>query len=153
MWRNEDVLEFVEWLRRFNHGPERSEGKAGFYGLDLYSLYGSLQEVLRYLDKNDPEAARRARYRYSCFEDYGEDTQAYGYAASFGFSGSCEREVVQQLVEMQKRAEALARRDGMAAEDEMFFAEQNARVVKNAEQYYRSMFQGRVSSWNLRTAT
>jgi erythromycin esterase-like protein len=150
MWRNEDVLEFVEWLHRFNNGLESSEGKAGFYGLDVYSLYSSMQEVLRYLDKNDPEAARRARYRYSCFEHYGEDTQAYGYAASFGFSESCEREVVQQLMDMQKRAEALARRDGMAAEDEMFFAEQNARVVKNAEQYYRSMFQGRVWSWNLR---
>jgi erythromycin esterase-like protein len=98
----------------------------------------------------DPEAARRARYRYSCFEHFGEDTQAYGYAASVGITDSCENEVVTQLIELQRRAADLAQRDGRVAADEFFFAEQNARLVKNAEQYYRSMFQGRVSSWNLR---
>jgi erythromycin esterase-like protein len=124
--------------------------KVGFYGLDLYSLHNSIEVVLAYLDKVDGEVARRARYRYSCFEDFGEDTQAYGYAAGFGLTESCEDEVVGQLIELQRRAAELARRDGRVAADEFFFAEQNARLVKNAEQYYRSMFLGRTSSWNLR---
>src|SRR5947209_16234247 len=97
MWRNTVVLEFVGWLRDLNeHLPEGSP-KVGFYGLDLYSLYGSMQAVLSYLDKVDPEAARRARYRYSCFEHFGEDSQAYGYASSFGLTESCETEVINQL--------------------------------------------------------
>ena len=150
MWRNADVLEFVEWLRAYNDGRPAGTAKAGFYGLDLYSLFGSIQAVLAYLDRVDPEAARRARFRYSCFDHFGEDTQAYGYAASFQFSESCEREVLTQLVEIQRRAADYARRDGRVAADEFFFAEQNARLVKNAEQYYREMFAGRVNSWNLR---
>jgi erythromycin esterase-like protein len=150
MWRNADVLDFVGWLRSYNDNLAASEQKVGFYGLDLYSLHSSMEAVLRYLDKVDPEAAQRARYRYSCFEDFGEDTQRYGYAASFGLTESCEQEVVGQLVELQRRAAELARRDGRVAADEFFFAEQNARLVKNAEAYYRSMFRGRVSSWNLR---
>src|SRR5215813_1936730 len=122
----------------------------GFYGLDLYSLNASIVAVLGYLDTIDPEAARRARYRYGCFEHFGEDTQAYGYAASIGLSKSCEDEVVSQLIELQRRAAEYAGRDGRVAPDEFFYAEQNARLVKNAEEYYRSMFRGRVSSWNLR---
>jgi erythromycin esterase-like protein len=122
----------------------------GFYGLDLYSLFSSIEAVLHYLEEVDPEAAARARYRYSCFEHYGEDTQAYGYAASFGITASCEDQAVQQLRELQRRAGELSRRDGRIPEDEFFYAEQNARLVANAEEYYRTMFRGRVSSWNLR---
>src|SRR5205085_9463288 len=103
-----------------------------------------------YLDKVEPEAARRARHRYGCFEDFGEDTQAYGYAASFGLTEPCQREAISQLVNLQRRATEYARRDGRVAEDDYFYAEQNARLVKNAEAYYRAMFRGRVSSWNLR---
>ena len=150
MWRNADVLDFVGWLRDHNDRLGPRGQPVGFYGLDLYSLYGSIRAVLTYLDRVDPDAAKRARYRYSCFEDYGEDTQAYGYAAGFDLSASCEREVVEQLVELQRQAGDYARRDGRLAEDELFFAEQNARVIKNAEEYYRTMFRGRVSSWNLR---
>ena len=150
MWRNADVLDFVGWLREHNDRVTGYERKVGFYGLDLYSLNHSIQTVLEYLDKVDPEAARRARYRYSCFEDFGEDAQAYGYAAGFGLTQSCEREVLEQLVELQRKASEYARMDGRVAEDELFFAEQNARLIKNAEQYYRTMFGGRVSSWNLR---
>jgi erythromycin esterase-like protein len=149
MWRNTDVVAFVEWLRTHNE-PLPASRCAGFYGIDLYSLSASVQAVLRYLDKADPAAAKRARQRYSCFDHYAEDTQAYGYAATVGLTEPCEREVVSQLVEMQRNALELARRDGRLAEDEFFFAEQNARVVKNAEEYYRSMFGGRVESWNLR---
>lgn len=148
MWRNADVLDFVGWLRNYNE--HRHSQRAGFYGLDLYSLHASIRAVLDFLDKVDPDAARRARYRYACFESFGEDTQAYGYAASFGLSKSCENEAISQWVEMRQRAADLARRDGRVARDAFFFAEQNARLVKNAEEYYRAMFHERVSSWNLR---
>jgi erythromycin esterase-like protein len=106
--------------------------------------------VISYLEKVDPEAARRARYRYSCFEHFGEDTQAYGYAAGFNLSESCEDEVIDQLIELQQHTADYARRDGQVAEDEFFYAEQNARLAKDAEEYYRTMFSRRVSSWNLR---
>jgi erythromycin esterase-like protein len=150
MWRNAEVLDFLGWLRDHNELQLAPDRKVGFYGLDLYSLYRSIEVVLAYLDKVDPEAARRARYRYSCFEDFGEDSQAYGYAASFGLTPSCEREALEQLVELQCKAAEEARRYGQLANDEAFFVEQNARVVRNAEQYYRTMFGGPVSSWNLR---
>lgn len=150
MWRNRDVVDLVTWLRDYNSSLPQGDGRVGFYGLDLYSLFGSIEAVLRYLDEVDPEAAQRARYRYACFEHFGEDSQAYGYAAEFGMSKPCEDEVVQQLLELQRRAGAPAAQGGAAGEDEHFFAEQNARLVMNAEEYYRTMFRGRISSWNLR---
>jgi erythromycin esterase-like protein len=146
MWRNTVVLEFVEWLRNAN-SSRTENAKTGFFGLDLYSLFNSMAAVVAYLDRVDREAARRARYRYSCFEHFAEDSQAYGYAASFDLSRSCEDEAVNQLVEMQRRAMEYLNRSGG---EHFFDAEQNARLVKNAEQYYRSMFRGRQSSWNLR---
>jgi erythromycin esterase-like protein len=150
MWRNRAVLDFVEWLRA--HNASRAEGstRAGFYGLDLYSLHTSIEAVLKYLDRVDPDAARRARSRYACFEHFGEDVQRYGYAAAFGLTESCEGEVIGQLVELRRRAADYAARDGRVAEDEFFYAEQNARLVRNAEEYYRSMFRGRAESWNMR---
>ncbi|HEX6184468.1 MAG TPA: erythromycin esterase family protein [Pyrinomonadaceae bacterium] len=150
MWRNTVVVEFVEWLRAYNDALPASATKVGFYGLDLYSLYTSIEAVLGYLDKVDPEAARRARGRYSCFEHFGEDTTAYAYAAVYGAAESCAPAVVEQLVELRRRASELANRDGRVARDEFFYAEQNARLVRNAEEYYRSMFRGRVNSWNMR---
>lgn len=150
MWRNADVLTFVDWLREYNQALPHGARRAGFYGLDLYSMFTSMHEVVRYLDGVDPEAARRARYRYGCFDQFGEDSQAYGYAAEVGATRSCEDQAVQQLEDMRKRAADLASRDGRIPEDEFFYAEQNARLVLNAEEYYRSMFGGRISSWNLR---
>jgi erythromycin esterase-like protein len=149
MWRNTVVLEFVQWLREYNDARPARE-KVGFYGIDLYSLFTSIDAVLSYLDTTDPSAAQRARFRYSCFDHFGEDTQAYGYAASFGMSKTCEREVVEQLIELTREAGESAKRGGRADPDELFYVEQNARLVKNAEEYYRTMFRGRVSSWNLR---
>jgi erythromycin esterase-like protein len=149
MWRNTVVVEFVDWLRRHN-APLEAGARTGFYGLDLYSLHSSVAAVLNYLDKVDPAAAARARYRYGCFEDYGEEPQSYGYAAAFNLTKSCEDDVVAQLMELRRRAADYASRDGRVAEDDYFFAEQNARLVQNAEQYYRSMFGGRTDSWNLR---
>ncbi len=149
MWRNRNVLEFVEWLREHNDTlpPER---RAGFYGLDLYSLFASIEAVLDFLEQVDPDAARRARQRYACFDHFGEDTQAYGYAAEFGLTPSCEADVIAQLVELQRGTAEFTRRDGRTGVDELFFVEQNARLVKNAEEYYRTMFRGRVESWNVR---
>lgn len=153
MWRNADVLDFVGWLKEHNEGSGRhGRSKVGFYGLDLYSLHNSMDAVLRYLDRVDSEAAQRARYRYGCFEHFDENLQAYGYAAGFNLSESCEKEVIRQLVELRAHAADYALRDGRVAADEFFSAEQNARLVQNAERYYREMFRGRVSSWNLRDA-
>jgi erythromycin esterase-like protein/hypoxanthine phosphoribosyltransferase len=151
MWRNGVMLDFVGWLREHNERTGRSlRAKAAFYGLDLYSLYRSIHEVIAYLEGVDPLAASRARERYACFDHFGGEAQSYGAAAAFGAGESCEREAIEQLVELQRHAPDYARRDGLIAEDEFFYAEQNARTVRDAEQYYRSMFGGRVSSWNLR---
>jgi erythromycin esterase-like protein len=150
MWRNRVILDFVAWLRSSNERQTDESARAGFYGLDLYSLNASIGAVLEYLAKVDPEAARRAQARYSCFDHFGDDAQAYGYATSLGVAEPCEDEVVQQLLELQRRATELAMRDGYVAEDEYFSAAQNARLARNAERYYRSMFRGRVSAWNLR---
>ncbi|HEY0140770.1 MAG TPA: erythromycin esterase family protein [Thermoanaerobaculia bacterium] len=143
MWRNADVLDFCGWLRAWNDGLADGDAKVGFYGVDLYSLFSSIEAVIGYLEQVDPEAAVRARNRYSCFDHYGEEPQAYGYAAAFA-SQTCQDEVVNQLTELRRRA------GKHLPSDEFFYAEQNARLVANAEEYYRSMFAGRVSSWNLR---
>ena len=150
MWRNADVLDFIGWLREYNDSLPSGATRIGFYGLDLYSLHASIQAVLNYLDKVDPEGAQRARHRYACFEHFGQDPQEYGYAAGLGLSHTCESEVITQLIDLQRRAREYARRDGRIAADDFFYAEQNARLVKDAEQYYRTMFRERVSSWNLR---
>jgi erythromycin esterase-like protein/predicted phosphoribosyltransferase len=150
MWRNTVVLDFVEWLRQHNDAQASQETKTGFYGLDLYSLHRSAEAVIRFLEQSDPEAAQRARMRYACFDHFGDDPQAYGYMTSIGTAEPCEDEVVHQLLDLQRRSAELSRRDGRIAEDEFFSAEQNARVAKNAEQYYRAMFRGHISSWNLR---
>jgi erythromycin esterase-like protein len=149
MWRNGDVLDFVGWLRSHNDHVEEVK-RAGFFGLDLYSMHASMEAVLGYLRVVDPEAARRAMIRYACFDHFGEDPQAYGYAVSRGLAPSCEPQVLNQLIELRRAAAEYARRDGRVAFDDLFYAEQNARLVANAEQYYRAMFGSRVSSWNLR---
>jgi erythromycin esterase-like protein len=99
MWRNTAVVDFIGWLR--DHNASRAVAdRAGFYGLDLYSLHRSIEAVLTYLGKVDPRAADRARYRYGCFDMFGEDPQAYGYASSLGLSRDCEDEVTAQLIEL-----------------------------------------------------
>ncbi len=127
MWRNRDVA----GVRRVAPGPQRRHRhpatKARFYGLDLYSLQASIEAVIDYLDRVDPAEAARARDRYSCFDHVGAEGQAYGYALAYQARIPCENEVVTQLIELRRRAEAYLRRDGWIAEDELFFAEQNAR--------------------------
>lgn len=147
MWRNTEVVRLLDWMRARNAALPPQAVKAGFYGLDLYSLFKSIDAVLLYLQDVDPEAAKRAKARYACFDHYQEDSQRYGYAAAFGMSASCEQAVLEQLRDMHLRQ---AEPGEGADADEFFYAHRNAILVKNAEEYYRSMFRGRVSSWNLR---
>ena len=152
MWRNTVVRDFVGWLR-WHNGRRAAQGErqTGFYGLDLYSLHRSMQEVIGYLDTVDPSAANRARARYACFDhSAGDDGQAYGHAAAFGAGPNCERQAIEQLVELQRNASGYLAADGEPAQDELFYAQQNAATVANAEAYYRGMFAGRVTSWNMR---
>jgi erythromycin esterase-like protein/predicted phosphoribosyltransferase len=146
MWRNTEVAEFVEWLRAHNDSLPAGTRKVGFFGLDLYSLHASMKAVLHFLERVDPEAAKRARERYACFERF-ENEQVYGLIASTGASKSCQDAAVRQLVELQQRARQYP--PGVS-EDEIFFVEQNARLVVNAETYYRTVFLGDSLSWNVR---
>ena len=146
MWRNVEVAEFVTLVREYNDALAAATPTVGFYGLDLYSLHRSMEAVIEYLDGVDREAAQRARDRYACFDQFGRDPQVYAYEAGISGAEPCEQEAVQQLVELQ----AMARRNGRVDPDAQFFAEQNARLVVDAEEYYRAMFRGGVESWNLR---
>jgi erythromycin esterase-like protein len=150
MWRNRETVELVEWLRVHNADVYAPEQRVGFYGVDLYSLRNSMDAVIRYLERTDPTAARIARHRYSCFDHLAEDPQRYGYAATFGMRRDCENEVIRQLIELQARSATVAAHGNGHAADELFDAQQNARVAQNAEAYYRTMFMGRDESWNLR---
>jgi erythromycin esterase-like protein len=146
MWRNNDVIDFVTWLREWNDSLHDPAAKVGFYGLDLYSLYSSIEGVVAYLDEIDPEAAQRARARYACFDHYRSDPQVYAYETAFGGAEPCERQAIEQLLEL---LDARASVEPLA-DDRHFYAEQNARLIVNAEEYYRTMFYGGETSWNLR---
>ncbi|MDB4953701.1 MAG: erythromycin esterase [Myxococcales bacterium] len=149
MWRNADVLDLIGWLRTYNDHVAEDSRKIGFYGLDLYSLHASIAAVASYLEDKDPELADDARARYACFDRFGEEPQQYGYATSRGHP-NCRPEVVAELLEIERHREHLLQRDGVMAAEDQFSAEQNARVVVRAEEYYRLMYQGGVSTWNLR---
>jgi erythromycin esterase-like protein len=149
MWRNTVVAAFVDWLRGHNARLPAAE-HCGFYGLDLYSLHGSIAAVLAHLDRTDPGAAQRARQRYGCFDSFGPDAQVYGLMAGLGRADDCEDEVVSMLVELAGRARTTGSAASAEEAEAAFDAEQNARLVTNAEAYYRQMFRRGVSTWNLR---
>jgi protein-L-isoaspartate(D-aspartate) O-methyltransferase len=145
MWRNEEVLDLVRWLRRFDAGRPSAD-QARFYGLDLYSLYHSIQAVLGYLDEVDPATAGVARERYGCLSPWEGDPATYGRAALTSRYAGCEQEVVAMLRELLR-----SRVEAMASDGHRFFdAVQNARLVTNAERYYRVMVYGSREAWNLR---
>jgi erythromycin esterase-like protein len=159
MWRNTEVQAFIEWLHDYNEESRGSKNQnsqmgqvepVGFYGLDLYSMTTSMQAVLTYLGKIDPAEAAAARARYACFGQFINDPQAYGYAIASGIWDSCEQEVIIQLIQLQQKARLYIEKDGAFAGNEYFSAQQNAELVKNAEEYYRAMFRGRPNTWNLR---
>lgn len=149
MWRNQTMLPFIRWLRKRNDQLS-SHNKTAFYGLDLYSLNASMQAVISYLNEVDPEGAARAKQRYACFDNLQLDPQVYGYLVNSGAKESCIKEAIEQLLELQFHTYEAMLQDGLSAEEEHFSAMQNARLIKNAENYYRSMFLDHISSWNLR---
>ena len=150
MWRNADVLDFSGWLRDHN-GSRGAAERVGLYGLDLYAMHESMQGVVAYLERVDPEGAVRARARFACFDHVGGDPQAYGRATRLGITASCEEGVAAQLAELRgDRLAAVAARAGAAGAAALFVAEQHARVVRNAERYYRALFDPMAVSWNLR---
>jgi erythromycin esterase-like protein/predicted phosphoribosyltransferase len=150
MWRNTVVAEFIAWLREYNERQASEDGKVGFYGLDLYSLHASMDAVVSYLDRIDPAAAERARERYACFDQFGRDPQVYAYETGVAGAEPCEQAAVEQLVQLLAASAQDAGEGRQLDADERFHAEQNARLVVNAERYYRAMFRGGVDSWNLR---
>jgi protein-L-isoaspartate(D-aspartate) O-methyltransferase len=146
MWRNHETLAFVEWLRAHNAKTRGDRPPVAFYGLDLYSLFASIQAVLQFLDRVDPAAGRIARQRYACLTPWEADPAAYGHAAISGRYRVCEREAVAMLRDLMARRLEYAERDGAAVLD----AVQNARLIADAERYYRAMYYGSNESWNLR---
>ena len=153
MWANREVVDLIEWLRSHNKVIEKEDKKVGFYGLDVYSLWESLDAVIQYLRKNYPDAMKSAIEAYRCFEPYGRDVQEYAKATAF-IPESCEDDVANMLLEIRRKAgdgenddEGWFKADGREAH---FNAEQNAVVAKNAELYYRTMMHGGAASWNVR---
>jgi protein-L-isoaspartate(D-aspartate) O-methyltransferase len=145
MWRNEEVRTFVDGLRTHNTQLDPSR-RVAFYGLDMYSLYTSIRSILAYLEKVDPASAEAARVRYGCLTPWQTDPAAYGHAALTERYRSCEHEVVAMLKDLLGKRQAYAQHDGERFLDVV----QNAKLVANAEHYYRIMYYGSRSSWNLR---
>jgi protein-L-isoaspartate(D-aspartate) O-methyltransferase len=148
MWRNEEVHSFATWLRAHNREltGSRADRRVGFHGLDLYSMFTSIAAVLAYLDDVDADAARSARTRYGTLTPWQQDPIAYGRAVLAGRYESSEQAVVAMLRDLLARRLEYTHSDG----ERFFDAAQNARVVANAERYYRSIYYGSVESWNLR---
>jgi erythromycin esterase-like protein/pimeloyl-ACP methyl ester carboxylesterase len=145
MWRNRDVDDFVTFLRRHNAEKPLVE-RVGFYGLDLYSMTASMAAVLQYLDRVDPQAAADARVRYACLVPWSREFAAYGRASLSQGYALCEAPVTRILVDLLQKQLQYVRHDG----EQFFDATQNARLVADAERYYRVMYYGAHESWNLR---
>jgi erythromycin esterase len=147
MWANREIVDLVEWLREYNKSISE-EQQVGFYGLDVYSLWESMEAVIGYLRKIDPEAVKTAIEAYRCFEPYGKSIEDYARATAF-VPESCEDEVIDMLIDLHDKAKQY-KSDGLGRREEYFNAEQNAIVAKNAELYYRKMMQGSTVTWNIR---
>jgi len=150
MWRNEVVENFVEWLKNHNDKFEDVNEKVRFYGLDLYSLFRSADLVIDYLNKVDPKAADIARQRYGTMNLYRDREFEYAKDVMLGIAPSREKEVLDMLVHMMKKGREYAQQGGFVNGDEVYFAQQNAKVVKDAEEYYRKAYAGGRTTWNLR---
>lgn len=145
MWRNQETRKFVDWLRARNTGLPKHE-RVALHGLDLYSLYNSIHSVIAYLEQVDPATAEVARRRYACLTPWQSNPASYGYVALNDQYRSCEREVVSMLSDLLIAEQRYAAQDG----EHFLDAVQNARLVANAERYYRKMYYGSRASWNLR---
>ncbi len=149
MWANTTIPPFLEWLREYNQNLHSSL-KIGMYGLDLYSLHDSIKAIIKFLSENEPDLAERAKNRYACFDHIAMNPQMYGYHVNQNLRQSCVKEVKEQLLDMQQRTLSKLSADKMLQSELEFYSNQNARVVKNAEEYYRTMFEPGAISWNLR---
>lgn len=153
MWGNTEVRDFAEWLAGYNASQShqaKEERPVGFYGLDLYSMGSSAHAVIKYLEKADPAAAKRARERYGCLHEFFGEPHHYGQSVAFGLSEPCESDIMEQVIELQTQSRRKLLGLGLMAGEEQFAAEQNARLVRNAEEYYRAAFSGGQNTWNLR---
>jgi erythromycin esterase-like protein len=169
MWANKEIVELVEWLKLYNDEKKRKKQQQiqeqkdssnsdsistkkliGFYGLDLYSLWESMETIIKYLEKIDPKSIKNAIEAYNCFEPYGKDVESYARATAF-VPENCEDEVIEMLTSLRKKMDDYSKRDHRNREKEEYFnAEQNAITAKDAEFYYRTMIRGDVQSWNIR---
>jgi erythromycin esterase len=163
MWANKEIGELVEWLKSFNDQKKQKQKDSsnsnffptkklvGFYGLDLYSLWESMEAILQYLKKVDPNAVKNAIEAYNCFEPYGKDVENYARATAF-VPENCEDEVIEMLTSIRSKMDVYSKKDhgNREKEEEYFNAEQNAITAKDAEFYYRTMIRGDVQSWNIR---
>ncbi len=152
MWANKEMIELIEWLKKYNDGIDGiDQKKVGFYGLDIYSLWESMDAIIQYLKKTDPSSLRDAIEAYNCFEPYNKDVEKYARAAAF-VKENCEEEVIEMLVSLQSRHNLYGKKQKGSREEkeEHLDVEQNAITAKNAERYYRTMMRGDVNSWNLR---
>jgi erythromycin esterase-like protein len=147
MWGNLDVLHFIEWFRRYNDTLPAGSRKAAFYGIDIRGLFDAISMVVSYLERVDPPFANEAREQYACFERFGGDLEAYGYAAGLGLVEKCERQANEVWAELQRRREDLIRAGG---EDAYTFALIAASVVRNGERSSRAGYFGSESAWNIR---
>ncbi|HKO40044.1 MAG TPA: erythromycin esterase family protein [Nitrososphaeraceae archaeon] len=163
MWANKEIMELVEWLKLYNDKKKQVQKDTsnsnlistkkliGFYGLDLYSLWESMEAIIKYLEKIDPKSIKNAIEAYNCFEPYGKDVKNYARATVF-VPENCEDEVIEMLSSLRKKMYDYSKRDhgNREKEEEYFNAEQNAITAKDAEFYYRTMIRGDVQSWNIR---
>lgn len=149
MWANTTIPPFLTWLRQHNNSCN-AKSKVGMYGLDLYSLHESMQAIIAFLAAQDPELAKQAKNRYACFDHTATDPQRYGYFVNQHLRESCIKEVKEQLLEMQHQTLSQLNADKLLQNDTEFYVNQNARIVKNAEEYYRTMFEPKAISWNIR---
>jgi erythromycin esterase-like protein len=161
MWANKEIVELVEWLKSFNDQKKQKQKDSsnsnfiftkklvGFYGLDLYSLWESMEAIIQYLKKIDPNAIKDAIEAYNCFEPYKKDVESYARATAF-VPENCEDEVIEMLTSLRSKMDVYSKKDHGNREEEYFNAEQNAITAKSAELYYRTMMKGDVNSWNIR---
>jgi erythromycin esterase len=148
MWANNEMVELVKWLKLYN--DKQQDGKiVGFYGLDLYSLWESMEAILQYLKKIDPNGIKNAIEAYNCFEPYGKDVENYARATAF-VPENCEDEIIEMLKSLRSKMYVYSKKDHGNRDEDYFNAEQNAIIAKDAELYYRTMIRGDVNSWNIR---
>lgn len=144
MWANQDMIDFADWLREYNQGRSDEE-KVGFYGIDVYSLWESMDEILTYLSTRDEGDLAAAKQAFECFEPHDRNEQSYGISASL-YDEGCEDEIVSLLRRLQDKWKDTYPED----RENALSAEMNARAVKGAEAYYRTMIRHDTESWNIR---